>query len=119
PNRNTQIRACRSMVERLQRDVGELLVQPPMPEPPGLQISLAGQQMAQSLWRSPYVVDPGMVVVQASAPGYVTVRQEVMVQAGQHLAVQLERLERLTAENRATALIDTTGPIACTQPART
>jgi len=76
--RDKAIERCRSVAERLKGKISYVVVNAPNP-PTGLSIRLSGQQLNQAAIGVPYVITPGKVSVDATAPGHVPYRLEIDV----------------------------------------
>ncbi len=90
-NREALLTACRALAARVTERVGRVVVTLPEPLPPGLTVRVAGSPLPAALLGIPYAVEPGLVRVEAEAPGYQATRREVTVEAGrvETLALQL------------------------------
>ena len=62
---------------------------------PGLSVSRNGSPLKEAAWGTPIPVDPGEVVVEASAPGFVPWRRVIPVQRRAQLDVSVPILERV------------------------
>jgi hypothetical protein len=84
--REKAIDRCRGVVARLQGRVSYVVVDVPS-RPQGLTIALSGQRLNQAAIGFPYVITPGKVTVEASAPGHVPYRLEIDVPEGKTVKV--------------------------------
>jgi hypothetical protein len=80
------VERCRGLTERLKARVSYVVVEVPTP-PPGLTLSLSGQDLNRAAIGVPYVITPGKVVVEAHAPGRVPFRIEIDVPEGKTINV--------------------------------
>jgi len=76
--RDKAIERCRSLASGLKGRISYVVVNAPNP-PAGLSIRLSGQQLNQAAIGVPYVITPGKVSVEATAPGRVPYRLEIDV----------------------------------------
>lgn len=96
-NRDTVLDACRALAAETGARVGRITVRVAGPAPAGLAVRVQGSELAATLLDVAYPVAPGLVVVEASAPGRRAYRREVQVAAGRSESVEL----RLEAEEVA------------------
>ena len=81
-NRDVLLRACRAIVARTEGRLGRLTVRVAGPLAEGATITVAGHPLGPTVLGSPYPVEPGVVHVEASAPGCAPWQREVTVVAG-------------------------------------
>ena len=81
-NRAEILNGCNALVQQLRNNVGRVTVDVSQPAPSGMQIHVNSNLLNDAFWGVPYVVTPGTVVIEASAPGYVSSRQEIAVATG-------------------------------------
>jgi hypothetical protein len=80
-NQERHVAACRKIAERAKAAVGHVVVRlSPMPE--GGSVRVHGVEVPRAVWGAPYVVSPGTVEVEVSAPGYVDHKSSVAVTRG-------------------------------------
>jgi len=91
-NRDGVLQACRAIVTESEARVGRVTVRVPSPPPQGLVVRVQQAELPATLHDVPYPVLPGVVVVEASAPGHLPFRREVQVAASQTEPVEV-RLE--------------------------
>jgi hypothetical protein len=89
-NRTQLISQCRALIAELTPRVGRVTLRVAPPAPQGLQITLGGQPMSDAFWGVPFTVNPGHVVVEATAPGHVAFRTEVDVAAAATVEVPVQ-----------------------------
>jgi hypothetical protein len=58
--------------------------------PPALSLSLGGTTVPPASWGSPIPVDPGQLMLEATAPGYLTLRKQISVPAQEGALVTFE-----------------------------
>ncbi|MEI8259235.1 MAG: hypothetical protein WCJ30_26505, partial [Deltaproteobacteria bacterium] len=81
--------ACRQLAQTVRPRVARVTVQIAQPVPPGTRVTLAGHDLNSALYGVPYIVNPGVLVVEATADGMRAVRREVTVASGASLDVAL------------------------------
>ncbi|MDO9022899.1 MAG: hypothetical protein Q8S73_09940 [Deltaproteobacteria bacterium] len=91
-NRDGVLQACRDLVAETGRRVVRVIVHVPTPAPAGLMVRVHDAELPPTLYDIPYPVAPGVVVVEASAPGHLPFRRELQVAASQTALVDV-RLE--------------------------
>ncbi len=106
--------ACRQLAVTVRPRVARVTVQIPPPSPAGVHVTLAGHELNSALFGVPYIVNPGVVVVEATAEGMRPVRREVTVAAGASLDVPLA-FERVPSQvvaqpTNTVALVPVTPP---------
>ncbi len=111
PNRDRILSGCRALVTSLQSRVGTVTVHVPDSAPPGVHVRVQGGEIAQPLWGIPCPVLPGSVLVEASGPGDINFRRQVMVDGGRNTEVTVT----LAAAEAATPVRP--APVATTTPA--
>ena len=82
-NREKIISACRSLIGKLQKSAARILVLMPDPVPPQAQVMINGHVVPETLYGKFYMLTPGNVRVEASAPGYLPFKRELVVGAGE------------------------------------
>lgn len=80
-NRERIAGICRAIASSAERRVGRLTIEVPAP-PAGLRIRVADVEVERALWGSAYPVMPGLVVVDAEAPGYIGLHRGITIVAG-------------------------------------
>ncbi|HKD43129.1 MAG TPA: carboxypeptidase-like regulatory domain-containing protein [Myxococcaceae bacterium] len=88
-NREKIIRACRSLINKLQKSVARILVVMPDPPPAYAQVMINGRVLPESLYGKFYFLAPGNARVEASAPGYLPFKYEVVVGTGEEETVNV------------------------------
>jgi hypothetical protein len=78
---DAMLAACRSLVEQVGPRVGRVTVRVPTPPPTGLHVTVNGAPLSDVYWGIGYIVTPGIVTVEASAPGYQTFTSRIEVNA--------------------------------------
>lgn len=79
---------CQTQIRELERRVARVVVEAPAP-PTGLVVTVDGRPLPPALLGGGYAVDPGRVVVTATAPGYEPFRREVDAPGGASVAVPI------------------------------
>lgn len=87
-NRDEILKGCNQIEGRLKDRVGYVLVDV-KDRPEGLHVKLSGQELNQAALGIPYVVTPGMMVVEATAPERSPYRTEVAVPRGKTVTVSV------------------------------
>jgi hypothetical protein len=88
-NRDGVLQACRDLVAETGRRVVRVIVHVPSPAPPGLTVRVHGAELPATLYDIPYPVAPGVVLVEATAPGHLPFRRELQVAASQTALVDV------------------------------
>lgn len=88
-NRDGVLQACRDLMAETGRRVVRVIVHVPSPAPPGLAVRVHDAELPATLYDIPYPVAPGVVVVEATAPGHVPFRRELQVAASQTALVDV------------------------------
>src|SRR5262249_5143988 len=88
-NRETILRACRSLIVRLKKFTAQVIVVMPTPPPLNPRVRIGGHEVPDSLYGKPYLLPPGKITVEASAPGHVPFAQEVTAEAGKEVTVSV------------------------------
>lgn len=81
-SRDALLRTCRAIAERATLRLGRVVVRVAPPLPDGLVVRVGGGELPPALLGVPYPVTPGVVRVEAEAPGREPARLEVSVEAG-------------------------------------
>ncbi len=89
PTHTAVMNACRQLAQTVRPRVARVSVQIPPPAPAGLRVTIAGHDLNSALYGVPYMVNPGAIVVEATADGMRPVHREVTVAAGASLDVAL------------------------------
>jgi hypothetical protein len=79
--REQTLEICRGMVNSLKAKVAHVVVNVPDP-PQGLSVRLSGQELNHAAIGIPYLVTPGQIRVEATAPAHVPYRLDVDVPGG-------------------------------------
>jgi hypothetical protein len=87
-NREQTIRTCQLLVDRLKGKVGYVVINAPDP-PEGLSIKLSGHELNHAVIGIPYVITPGSVSIEATAPSRMPYSIQVSVSEGQSVTVNL------------------------------
>lgn len=103
-NRAEILTACRDVAAHETPLVGMLQIEPPATALPGLEVRVRDAVVGASLLGLPYVVDPGSVVVVATAPGHVRFEATVTLAAQETRTVRLD-LPRTEAPAGAVAAV--------------
>lgn len=90
PNREALIAGCRAIAQQTRSEIGLLTVTINGARPADLRVSVGGRVLSEGLIGVPSAVNPGRVIIEASAHGYRTTRREVDVPRGGNEAIALE-----------------------------
>ena len=90
PERATTLSTCAALVRDLQARVGHLVIEVPTPVPAGLTVTVAGAVLPPALFGVPYLVTPGHVGIDATAPGRIPLHRSVDVTATAAVPVRIE-----------------------------
>ncbi len=74
--------ACRTLAESLRARVARLVVRTPADSPADLEVRVRGSPHVRALWDTATLVDPGRVVVEATATGFEPFRAELEIAEG-------------------------------------
>lgn len=88
-NRDAVLEACRAIATTTAQRVGRLTVHVAPDAPEGLAVRVQDGTLPAALYGVAYPVTPGVVVVEASAPGHLPFRREVTVAVGEAVALDL------------------------------
>jgi hypothetical protein len=96
-NRAIILRECRQIGIRIEVRIGKIVITVPE-RPPGMRIKVGGQDFNEAVIGLPYVVAPGTIAVEASAPDRTPFRESIRVDKGQtvNVAVKFSRLQKPT-----------------------
>jgi hypothetical protein len=115
-NRDTILQACRAIKSRLAGRIGR--VQITFAErPPGLKVRIAGQDVSDAAIGLPYIVTPGTITVEATAPDRLSFREQIKVGKGQTVTRAIE-LAPKPAESPAAATPALPSPGVVAKPSR-
>jgi hypothetical protein len=81
PEREHYLAYCTELRDRLAGRVAYLVLQLPS-APRGLVVKIQGQEVRSEIYGEPFLVTPGVVTVEATAPGHFPFRDEVAVPEG-------------------------------------
>jgi len=84
--REQSIERCRSMADQLKAKVSYVVINVPT-APEGLSVRLSGQQLNQAAIGIPFLITPGNVTVEATAPSHVPYRLDITVPEGKTINV--------------------------------
>ncbi len=90
PNRDALMEGCRAIAQETRASLGMLTVNIGGARPQALTVTVSGRPLAEALIGVPSAVNPGQIVVEASARGFHTVRREVEVGRGASESVTLD-----------------------------
>lgn len=90
PERAATLATCTALVRELQGRVGHLIIEVPGSAPAGLTVTVAGSVMPPALYGLPYLVTPGDVTIDATAPGRSPLHRSVTVTAAGTVPVRVE-----------------------------
>jgi len=101
-NRKEVEKACQQIVDGVKDLVGHVVVNVPnMLE--GLTITAEGRQIQKPVLGDPFPVTPGMVVVEANAPGYRPFHSQVRVGRGQNIPITVSLIKLPEDRSRPSA----------------
>lgn len=109
PERAATLATCTALVRELQGRVGHLVIEVPGSAPAGLTVTVAGSVLPPALYGMPYLVTPGNVTIDATAPGRSPLHRSVAVTAAGTVPV---RIELPSAAGAAPAAPPRRGPAA-------
>jgi hypothetical protein len=98
-NRMKIMAGCDELIDEIQSISARVIVSLPRPVPSGIQVTIRGKIVPESLLGQPYFVSPGKVIMDATAPNYLPFHRELVVRAGEEASVTME----LAAQNQARA----------------
>lgn len=110
PERAATMATCTALVRDLQGRVGHLVIDVPGPAPSGLTVTVAGAELPPALYGVPYLVTPGHVTIDATAPGRVALHRSVDVSAAGTVPVRIELAAATPATATATPVTPTPTP---------
>jgi len=90
PERAATLATCTALVRDLQGRVGHLVIEVPATAPEGLTVTVAGSVLPPALYGMPYLVTPGNVTIDATAPGRSPLHRSVAVTAAGTVPVRIE-----------------------------
>lgn len=90
PNRDALMESCRAIAQQTRGEIGLLTVTINGTRPADTRVTIGGRALSDALIGSPSAVNPGRVIVEASAHGYRTTRREIDVPRGGNEAIALE-----------------------------
>ncbi len=82
-NRERIVTACRSLIGKLQKSGARILVLMSEPIPPSVSVTVNGHVLPEALYGKPYLLSPGNIRVEASAPAHLPFTRELVVAAGE------------------------------------
>lgn len=88
-NRDAVLEACRAIATTTSQRVAHVTLQVSHVAPAGLSVRVQDAALPAALYGVAYPVTPGVVVVEASAPGHLPFRREMTVVAGQEVALDV------------------------------
>lgn len=80
---------CQQLMDTLRARVGRVVVVAPSQPPAGLRVTIAGREVPPALYGQPSVVNPGSVVVEATAEGRDAFTRTVQAGSGQTETVEI------------------------------
>ena len=121
PERASTLSTCTNLVRDLEGRVGRLVVDVAGQAPAGLTVTVAGSVLPPALFGVPYLVTPGRVTIDATAPGRVALHRSVDVAAAGTVPVRIDLAAVATAEpipppTRSAPPTPATAPTAPTAP---
>lgn len=119
PERASTLSTCTTLVRDLQGRVGRLVVDVAGQAPAGLTVTVAGSVLPPALFGVPYLVTPGRVTIDATAPGRAALHRSIEVAAAATVPVRIDLAAVATAEpnpppTRPTPPTPSTAPTAPT-----
>lgn len=88
-NRRRLLAACTSLVDTLAARLARVTLRVPSPAPEGLTVTVNAEALREAFWNVPYPVPPGVVTVEARAPGAQPFRQELQLREGDQREVRV------------------------------
>jgi tetratricopeptide (TPR) repeat protein len=92
--RDEQAREAKRRAQELEPTLSTLTLQA-AEAPPGVELRRGGQPIQAGSLGSPVPVDPGPLLIEASAPGYETARLNIDIGSGERRVISLPRLKQL------------------------
>jgi hypothetical protein len=89
-NRQTIISNCRSLISKIQNSAARILILISDPIPYKLQVSVDGHVLPETVYGKYYFTTAGKVTLEASAPGHLPFRKELVVESGKEATVTIE-----------------------------
>ncbi len=115
-NREKILSACKSLVAKLQKSAARLLVLMPDPVPPQSQVMVNGHLLPEPLYGKQYLLSPGNIRVEASAPGRVPFDRELAVAAGEEGTVTVLLPAEVAATPPAQPPVTREAPVVSATP---
>jgi hypothetical protein len=109
-NRRPILRACKSLIEELQRSAARIIVLMPDPIPPETEVLIGGQTLPESLYGSPYLCRSGEIHLEAKAPGRVPFQRDLVVGPQQEATVNVLLLPQLEVPEPKAVSVPTVVP---------
>jgi hypothetical protein len=85
-NREEILRACNALIAQLKRNAAQVIVSMPT-LPPEAQVTVGGRMVPESLYGKPYLLSPGNIKIDATAPGCMPFHRQLAVGAGEEVTV--------------------------------
>jgi hypothetical protein len=89
PNRDALLQGCRTIAQETRGELGMLIIRVSGERPQGLRVTIGGRPLPDGLLGVASAVNPGDLVVEASAEGYRPLRREVTVTRGGQAELEL------------------------------
>jgi len=103
-NRPEQALEAKRRASELEPQLSTLTLRVPTGTPPGFELRRAGQPVLAASFGTPVPVDPGVVVIEASAPGYESTRLELTIGASaDRRSLDIPQLKQLANADAGTA----------------
>jgi hypothetical protein len=80
---------CSDLETSMRSRIGRVVLHVPTPTPSGLRVRISGREVSDAFFGIPYLVSPGEVPVEASAPGQGSFRSSLEVAVGQTVEVNV------------------------------
>ena len=102
-NRPEQALEAKRRADELESGLSTLTLRAPAATP-GLEVRRAGQPVPAASFGTPVAIDPGLVVIEVSAPGYEAARLEATIAAAaDHRVLEIPMLRKMVANSAASA----------------
>lgn len=88
-HRKEILRTCKDLMADIQKSAARIILSLPNPVPPQARVLIGSLEVEESLYGRPYFVSPGLVRIEASAPGYLPYQHELEVEAKEEVTLMV------------------------------
>jgi len=92
-NRAEILRRCNNFLAEPQKSVARVVISFAHPVPPQTEVRVGEQPVPELMYGRPFFLNAGQVRIQAEAPGYVPFKRELVLLAGEEVAVSVSMAE--------------------------